>query len=82
MLSLFGVTVVHGVFPAHLSSFPTCMATVYTRTNFPCPKAGMTIKLWNKAPWQGKIVNSLPCSRANVELVKENLPVCTQGLIS
>ena len=29
MLSLFGVTVVHGVFPAHLSSFP-CMATEHT----------------------------------------------------
>ena len=38
MLSLFGVTVVHGVFPAHLSSFPTCMATVHTN-NFSLSKS-------------------------------------------
>ena len=71
----------------HLSSF-SCW--LYTRTNFPSPKADV-ISFGTKSLWQGKIVHFLPYARANktcrrkleqIKLVKESLSrklaiVCT-----
>ena len=51
------------------------LAAVYTRTNFPCPKAGMTSFNWNMAPCQGKIVNFFAVRmHEQIKLVKEKLP--------
>ena len=41
------------------------LAAVNTQTNFPCPKSGM-ISFGTRLAWQGKIVNVLPYTRANI----------------